>query len=513
MKSWTVVLLVFGFSRVLLGQSEPVFGFNDLARKAQQLAAQPFTPQLEEFSPDLSRLDYDHYRRIRFLPERSVWRNLPYRLGFFHPGYYYNRSVLFTAIEARRARDIPFCPAYFHYDQPINFSGHEHFVGFRAYVPAATPGDQDEFMAFLGASYFRAIAKGLQWGLSSRGLGINTGASGPEEFPDFRAFWVRQPQSREAPLEFYALLDSESVTGAYRFDVRYGENTTMDVQVSLFWRKQAEVALLAPLTSMFYFGANTVDRPTLKPDYQPTGKMDFGMNKTDFNRREFRPQVHDSDGLLMDTPSGEKLWAPLENPKSMVIRQFADATGFSLMQRDRDVAHYLDQEAAYHRRPSLTVVPKNLGSGRVRLLELPSVNEYTDNIVAGWQPLDSPAAGARSDYSYQLVWRGDDPDQDQFRVVSTTLRPSPSSSETLINVEYARAVHGETIPVEQLHPLVLSGTGGEIKNVQFTPTESGWLVTFTVHALSTNPSDLELSCVILRGDKSCSEKWLYLLNT
>jgi glucans biosynthesis protein len=241
--------------------------------------------------------------------------------------------------------------------------------------------------------------------------------------------------------------------------------------------------------------------------------MDFGMNKTDFNRREFRPQVHDSDGLLMDTPSGEKLWATLENPKSVVIREFSNATGFSLVQRDRDVAHYLDQEAAYHRRPSLTVVPKNLASGRVRLLELPSVNEYTDNIVVGWQPLDGVAAGARSDYSYQLVWRGDEPDQDQFRVVSTTLRPSPSSNETLINVEYARPLHGETIPVEQIHPLVLSGTGGEIKNVQFTPTEFGWLVTFTVHAMNANPSNLELSCVILRRDKSCSEKWLYLLNT
>src|SRR6202795_2404706 len=307
------LLLVFCFAGTAIAQQPNVFSYNDVVQKAEALSKMPFAPQFQELSPDLQNLDYDLYRRIRFLPERSVWPDLPFRLGFFHPGYYFKRRALFEEIEKDRLRDIPFSPEYFYYDKPLSFSGHEAFVGFKAFVPSSQPGIQDEFMSFLGASYFRAIAKGLHWGLSSRGLAVNPGINVPEEFPDFREFWMRKPNPSDDFLEFYALLDSDSVTGGYQFVVRYGAITTMDIKATIFVRKKPEVLVLAPLTSMFYFGRNTVSKPTLKPDYQPTGKIEFAMNKTDFHRREFRPQVHDSDGLLLDTSSGEKLWAPLNN--------------------------------------------------------------------------------------------------------------------------------------------------------------------------------------------------------
>jgi len=512
MKFWLGVLAAFACAYAAAAQDEPVFGYRDIVKEAETLAQQPFAPQMQELSPDLQNLDYDLYRRIRFLPERSVWPSLPYRLGFFHPGYYYKQRVWFHAIEPDRVRDIPFSPSYFHYDKEVVFSGRESFAGLKVYVPSSRPGVQDEFLSFLGASYFRAIAKGLHWGLSSRGLGIDTGQS-PEEFPVFREFWIRQPKPTDTGLQFYALLDSPSVTGGYEFVVRYGDSTTMDIQGTLFFRKKPQVVVLAPLTSMFYFGENTVNKPTLKPDYQPTGKTEFSMNKTDFKRREFRPEVHDSDGLLMETPSGEKLWAPLDNPKSVLVRRFSDVTSFALLQRDRDLGNYLDSEAEYNRRPNLTVIPKsNFGQGYVRLLEIPSRDEYSDNTVAGWELANPPEAGSRYEFAYQLVWNAVEPDTTQFRVTSTTVQPNPKAGETRFTVEYAKPNSGETIPVDELRPFVVANQGGQVKDVQFAPTERGWLVSFTV--FNTTPSQtIDVSCVILRRDRSCSEKWLYLLNT
>jgi glucans biosynthesis protein len=506
------LLLALILVHAAVAQDETVFGYRDVVEKAAALAKEPFAVQNQELSPEIQNLDYDLYRRIRFLPERSVWRDCQYRLGFFHPGYYYKRRVLFQEITTDRLRDIPFSPNYFYYDKPLEFGGHEAFVGFRAYVASTPPGDQDEFLSFLGASYFRAIAKGLHWGLSTRGLAVNTGINGPEEFPDFRNFWMRKPKPKDDFLEFYALLDSESLTGGYQFDVRYGTVTTIDVQGTIFMRKKPEVILIAPLTTMFYFGRNTVNKPTLKPDYQPTGKAEFSMNKTDFHRREFRPQVHDSDGLLLETASGEKLWAPLSNPRAVNVRLFSDIVSYSMVQRDRDVEDYLDTEAAYHLRPTLTMIPKSdLGQGYVRLLEIPSSDEYSDNVVAGWQPKNVPDAGSSMQFAYELQWRGDEPDVNQFRVLSTTVRPSPGSNETRFIVEFGRPQSGETIPVAELRPYVLAGAGAQVKDVEFTPTDRGWLVGFTIFD-PDNSHPVDLSCVILRRDKFCSEKWQYLLN-
>jgi periplasmic glucans biosynthesis protein len=511
MRIFLVLLTVWMASRAA-AQQDGVFGYRDVVSKAEALSKQPFAVQIQDLSPDLQNLDYDLYRRIRFLPEKSVWKTLPYRLGFFHPGYYFKRRVIFYEIEKDRIRDIPFSPDYFHYDKPIDFTGHETFVGFKAFVPSAQQGVQDEFMSFLGASYFRAIAKGLHWGLSSRGLAVNTGINGPEEFPDFREFWMREPSLTDDYLEFYALLDSESVTGGYQFVVRYGTLTTIDVKATLFIRKKPEVLVLAPLTSMFYFGGNTVNKPTLKPDYQPTGKTEFSMNKTDFKRREFRPQVHDSDGLLLDTVSGERLWAPFENPKAVSVRRFSNVLSYSFLQRDRNLNDYLDREAEYHQRPSVTVIPKSdFGLGFVRLLEIPSSDEYSDNIVAGWELQNPPEQGGSFEYAYQLKWRGDEPDTNQFRVLSTTVRPSPGLNETRFTIEYGKPENGETIPVAELRPYVVTGEGPQVKDVQFTPTDRGWLVGFTIFNPNTTQV-MDISCVLLRRDTFCSEKWQYLLN-
>jgi periplasmic glucans biosynthesis protein len=492
----------------------PVFIYHDVVNRAEELSKQPFVAQNQELAGDLQKLDYDLYFRIRFLTEHVVWQGLPYRLGFFHPGSYFKRRVLMRAIEPDRIRDIPFSPAYFHYDRPFVFSGHEDFAGFRVFVPGNGPDVQDEFLSFLGASYFRAIGRGLHWGLSARGVAVNTGVATPEEFPDFREFWVRQPGPADTSLQFYALLDGPSLTGGYEFDVRYGDVTTMDIRATLFIRKKPEVLALAPMTSMFYFGENTVNKPTLKPDYRGKSRNQFSTNSTQFFRREFRPEVHDSDGLLMTTTSGEKLWAPLDNPESLVVRRFSDVTSFTLVQRDGDIHHFLDREANYHDRPNLQVIPKSgFETGYVRLLEIPSSDEYTDNIVACWEVPNPPDAGGRLEFAYQLLWSGSEPEVDQFRVLSTSVRPSPQSNETRFSIEFGKPEKQETVRVAELRPHIVVNQNGQVKEVQFTPTDRGWLVSFTIFNPNKAPTAMDISCVILRRDNFCSEKWEYLLNT
>jgi periplasmic glucans biosynthesis protein len=513
MKKLLVFTAVIGLLTVV-SKGQPVFGLKDVVAKAEALSHQPFVPQMQDLSSDLKNLDYDGYRRIRFLTERTVWPEAPYRLGFFHPGFTYVRPrVLLHAIEPNRLRDIPFSPSYFFYDKELAFSGHESFAGFRAYVPSDDDKSQNEFLTLQGGCYFRAVSKKTSWGLSAKGLAINTGLAIPEEFPDFREFWIRKPSSSDVVMKIFALLDSDSVTGGYEFDVQYGEPTIMDVKATLFFRKKPDLVQLAPFSSMFYYGSNTVNKPTLKIDYQPNGKTEFSMNKTDFHRREFRPQVHDSDGVYMTTPSGERLWAPLDNPRTSTTRTFSDVTSFGLLQRDRNINDYLDNEAHYDLRPSTLVIPKSgFDQGVVRLFEFPITDETSDNVVLGWQPKNMPGVGTKWDFAYQIRWSAQEPNQDQFRVVSTTVRPNPGSGTTHFTVEYVRPDAGDAVPVAELRPLVTATQNGQVKELKFQPTMNGWLVSFDIY--NPNPSQsLDLSCVILRGDKFYSEKWLYLLST
>jgi periplasmic glucans biosynthesis protein len=514
MKIWTILSLSLALVGPGFADESPVFNYQDVVNRAESISKQPFTPQVQDLSEDLQKLDYDLFFRIRFLTEHAVWAGLPYRLGFFHPGSYLKRRVVMHAIEPDRLRDIPFSPAYFHYDRPLVFSGHEDFAGFKVFAPSGRTGSQDEFLSFLGASYFRAIGRGMHWGLSARGIGVNTGVSTPEEFPDFREFWVRQPEPNDTTLQFYALLDGPSLTGGYEFTVQYGDVTTMEIRATLFIRKRPEVLTLAPMTSMFYFGENTVNKPTLRPDYQGKSRTELSMNSTEFMRRESRPQVHDSDGLLMTTTSGEKLWAPLDNPKSNELRRFSDVTSYSFLQRDREISHYLDREAEYERKPSLQVIPQSgFENGYVRLLQIPSKDEYTDNMVAAWEVPNLPEPGGKLEFAYRLVWSTLEPDLDQFRVLSTTVRPSPQSNETRFTIEFGKPEKQETIPVAELRPHVVVNQNGQVKDVQFTPTDRGWLVSFTIFNPNTTPTSMDISCVILRRDNFCSEKWQYLLNT
>lgn len=371
-------------------RAAPSPAFDVVRRAAQDLAARPYQPPSRVLPPALERLSYDGYRDLRFRPDHAIWRaeGLPFQLQMFHRGGLFREPVEIFEAVGPDIRPIPYSAALFDFGKqrlgelPPDLG----FAGFRIHNQMNRRGVWDEVAAFLGASYFRAVAAGGVYGLSARGLALGAGEPG-EEFPVFRRFYIERPAKGARALVVHALLDGPSVAGAYRFEIAPGRTTAFDVQASLFPRTPLKAPGIAPLTSMYFFG----------PDQPP--KFD-----------DFRPQVHDSDGLLIARADGSRLWRPLVNPDRVQLSAFAEAglRGFGLMQREQRFEAYQDLETDYHQRPSAWVEPlEGFGPGSVRLAELPAQTEAEDNIVASWRPDRPLEPGREHRFRYRLGWGAD----------------------------------------------------------------------------------------------------------
>lgn len=375
---------------VLYCDSVRAFGFDDVAVRAQLQAQHPYQSASRKPTAELAALTYDQYRDIRFRPDHALWRmeRLPFELMFFHLGKFQTEAVRINEITPRGVHHIQYKSAYFDYGNnklsPQTW-GDVGFAGFRAHYPLNSSEYKDELAVFLGASYFRALGAGQHYGLSARGLAIDTVGGQGEEFPRFTEFWIVRPAVNASTLTIYALLDSPRASGAYQFDIRPGDETVMDVRSRIFLRAQVATLGIAPLTSMFAFGEN-----------QP-------------HRSDFRPEVHDSDGLMVATGDGEWIWRPLLNPDRTLTTSFSMRAlrGFGLMQRDRNFSSYEDSEARYELRPSVWIEPVgSWGAGRVELMQFNTADETNDNIVAYWVPEQVPAVGQPLDIAYRLHWQG-----------------------------------------------------------------------------------------------------------
>ena len=361
------------------------FGYADVVKLARERAAQPYENRSPKLPPNLAHLTYDQYQEIRFRPRFALWRNQAlFEVQFFHRGFNFDRRVDISEVVAGVVHPIHYSASWFDFGKLSALARHLPlhlgFAGFRVHYPLQTPAYKDELIVFLGASYFRVLGRNEVYGQSARGLAINTASTKGEEFPWFTDFWLVKPQAAEQrTLRIYALLDSQSLTGAYQFDVLPGNITQVTVTSELFPRRKIAKLGVAPLTSMFLYGGD------------PSGHR--------FD--DYRPQVHDSDGLQMETGGGEWLWRPLHNPRVLEVNRFMDEhpRGFGLSQRDRDFNHYEDNESQFERRPSYWIQPlENWGKGGVELVEIPTDEEIHDNIDAYWvpsQPIDKPV---RFDY-------------------------------------------------------------------------------------------------------------------
>lgn len=479
--------------------------FETVIARANQMADEPYAPPQAQIPQQLADLDYHEYRAIRYRPEQALWNGIAlFEVQMFHPGFLYQEPVRINELRNGEVRQINFDPALFRYENdaaplaeivPQDLG----FAGFRVHYPINTADYKDEILVFLGASYFRMVGRNQVYGLSSRGLAINTALASGEEFPRFREFWLVYPGNQGTTLTILALLDSPSVTGAFRFDVTPTNHVVIDVDARLFARTDVAKLGVAPLTSMFMHGEPS------------TRRVD-----------DYRPEVHDSDGLLMHTSSGEWIWRPLGNPTQLRVSSLRDQNprGFGLLQRDRDFENYLDAEARYDLRPSEWVAlgDGDWGQGGVELVEIPSNSEINDNIVAYWVPEAPFRAGDERRYQYRLSTFGAGPMHPDLAYVVRTRNgwgaapgqpnpPPPAVRRFIVDFR-----GGELSTLAASHPVEasLSHSTGQVSDVRVRRLPDGrtWRVAFKLTPEGSTPSDLRL-VLKLRG-RAISETWNYV---
>ena len=470
---------------------------------ARALAKKPFRAPQDKLPEQLTKLTYDQYRDIRFKPDRAIWAKtgLPFQMELFHSGFYFKDPVEVALVDNGQARHVAYDPDMFTFGplvpKPMP-QGDFGFAGIRIHAPINRKDYYDEVCAFQGASYFRAVGRGQVYGLSARGLAIKVADPEGEEFPAFRAFWVETPSTKSDSLVIYALLDSQSCSGAYRFTLSPGLPTRMDVEVSLFPRVALGKLGLAPGTSMYYFSDNS---------------------RHDID--DFRPQVHDSDGLLMQTGRNERIWRPLANPARLQISAFADTgpRGFGLMQRDRSFDDYEDLESSFERRPSLWIEPVgDWGAGAVTLVEIPSNSEIHDNIVAYWAPKTPIPANSEYNFAYRTHW-GLDPDPPPGMVIVAATRSGRAniaapSAERLFVIDYFAAAAPGANPAPAPTPLPMpkanvTASVGKISDVSIRVNDkiNGWRLSF--HLDPANETSIELRSTLAFDDNRPVETWVY----
>ncbi len=478
------------------------FEFDDVVRRARDLAAAPFDARPPSLPDALAQLDFDTWRDIKNRPDK-VFQLSPqsaFRMQLFHLGHLYKRPVIVNTIRDGIPTPIPYAANLFDYGRakfdkplPVNLG----FAGFRLYFPLNSPKSSDEIISFIGASYFRFVGRSESWGLSARGLAVDNGTD-HEEFPFFREFWIEASRDQGDHATIYALLDSSAATGAFRFELRPGQNTEVAVSTTLFMRKTGVKLGLAPLTSMFLAGEN---EHRFKDD--------------------FRFELHDSDGLQIHTNNDEWLWRPLRNPPTAQVTSFParDFRGFGLMQRDRTFDHYQDLELSYQSRPSYWVTPReNWGDGHIDLLELPTSDETNDNIVASFMPSDSLDPGKPFSYGYTITSYLDasrlSPNGRVVNTFQTIARALGSSEPVVANsrrflVDFAGGDLAYYLDDPSQVEIVASTNNGQIMRTFLMPDPmiKGFRAALDVVLEPGQTADLRL--FLRSGPRVLTETWVY----
>jgi periplasmic glucans biosynthesis protein len=481
------------------GSGQP-FSYPMLKEAARALASASYQPQPEKLPPLLANLTWDQWEAIRFRDEHALWagEGLRFQAKFFHLGLEVKTPVRLFTVDAGLAQEITYAPALFDFSRSgIDGGKLPTTLGFAGFRLCFYPDWIRDVAAFQNHSYFRAVDGDKQYGLSHRGLAIDCGMPTPEEFPYFIAYYLQRPQKDSSRLDVYGLLDSPSVAGAYHFTIDAADTLTMDIDAALYPRKQIERLGVAPGTSMFLCGSN--DRRV---------------------GADLRPQIHDSDGLQLNTGANERIWRPLVNPGVVRVNTFNDENprGFGLMQRDHNFDHYQDDGAFYDKRPSGWVEPRGKwGKGAVVLVELPAAAESVDNIVAFWTPADKPQRGQELLFSYRLHWCRENPFPSPLATVQATrtgvggLVAQPHSyfswrfEVDFQGKELASMNHG--VPLTP----VISASRGVIELASARPLASinGWRALFDLKLTDDSVEPINLRLVLASAGRPVTETWFY----
>jgi glucans biosynthesis protein len=477
------------------------FSFAEVRQRAAELARRPYVDDKSPMPEAVRNLSYDQYRKIGFRQNKALWRDeaLPFEVHFFQRASFSFMppfdKVMVNVVDQGKVVPVPYSSDLFDFGRPVapKLPSNMGFAGLRFHYPSHQ--DNQHEIVFLGASYFRVKGLNQHYGISARGLAIDTGLSKKEEFPRFREFWLEKP-NREATAEpFYVLMDSPSATGAYQITIRPRTDTVLEVKAHVFMRHDVERIGFAPLTSMFFRGEGT-----------------------DRFLDDFRPEVHDSDGLLMATGHGEWIWRPLDNPTRLRVSSFRDTNprGFGLLQRDRNFDHYQDLESVFEKRPSAWVEPLgDWGKGVVQLVEIPTDADWNDNMVAFWVPDERAKAGKEWRFEYRIYFSLEKPGLPPVgRTYATRVGRGgvggviePNKRKFAIDFVGGQL---KELSVDTPVAAVVSASLGEIDNqsVQKNGFIDGWRVFFELQPDGNAP--VELRCFLKHGDDALTETWSYL---
>lgn len=491
---------------------EKTFNFSILQKMASDLAVRPYVGESVALPETLATLTPQAYNKIQYDAEHSLWHDIPDRhldVHLFHVGMGFKRRVRMYSVDAQanKAREIHFRPDLFNYhDAGVDTTqlvGQDNlgFAGFK--VNKAPELTRRDVVSFLGASYFRAVDDTYQYGLSARGLAIDTFAERPEEFPDFVAFWLETPKASDTTFTVYALLDSPSATGAYRFVIHCEEKrVVMEIEKHINARKAITQLGISPMTSMFSCGTN-----------------ERRMCDT------LHPQIHDSDRLAMWRGNGEWVCRPLNNPQRLQFNAYADQDpkGFGLLQLNRNFDSYQDVIGWYNKRPSLWVEPMNKwGKGAIALMEIPTTGETMDNIVCFWQPAEPIKAGQSYSYSYRLYWSAQPPVRSPLANVHATRTGMGGFPEGWSPGEHYPPVWARRFAVDFIGgdlkaaaPIgiepVITVSGGKISNIEILYVEpiDGYRILFDWMPESDSVDPIDMRLFLRTKDNTLSETWLY----
>ncbi len=502
------------------------FSFDTLREKARKMAAGPHQAPKLELADYWKNLTYDGHRDIRFKMDSGLWADQKgdFSIDFFHPGWTAKKMVTLHEVIGGRSEALKFDRKLFDYGKqkiPAGTPPPPGYAGWRARTHLNTETYMDEFLVFMGASYFRAIPKDAPYGLSARGLSINSGLPGvPEEFPDFSEFYLEKPAKESKTLKAWALLDGESVAGAYQFTITPGVETVMDIDAEITLRKPVQQLGLAPFSTMFWFGESTYPKPL-----------------------DFRPEVHDNDGLLMELDSGNLHYRPLETTKGKFrhcVFTMEKPRSWSLLQRDRSFSSYQDPEALYHNRPSVKVEPvEGFDYGKLHLIEMPTRDETDDNVILLWEPTPVLEVGKAYRFHYRLRWMRDPAPSGIFTVRATRSgTPVQKPDEVLMTIDFAKPLQPQAKvgdpkwdDISKLKPVVTINQQSvklihvglsdvSMPNVDDLPAGLGRsdklhmpqvLRAFFVCEPPKDLTDMDMTCELQdETGKAVSERWVYL---
>ncbi|HEY6451810.1 MAG TPA: glucan biosynthesis protein D [Steroidobacteraceae bacterium] len=482
-----------------LGAAAP-FDYARLKGMARTMAGAAYQSPPSELPPAIAKLNWDQWQAIRFRDDRALWlgADLRFRVELFHLGFTIRKPVRIYTVENSQAQELSFDPAMFDYSRSgVDARSLPPTMGFAGFRLLFHGDWKRDIAAFQGASYFRAVDGDMQYGMSQRGLAIDCGSPHPEEFPDFIAYYLEQPPRDSSQLTVYGLLDSPSVAGAYRFVIDVGDTIVMDIDAALYPRKVIDRLGIAPGTSMFLCGPN--DR-----------RVDA----------DWRPAIHDSDGLQMHTGAGEWLWRPLVNSPTVRVNTYADEAprGFGLMQRDRNFDHYQDDGVFYNRRPSTWIEPKgSWGRGSVTLVEIPATDETFDNIVAFWNPQDKPQRGQELLFGYRLYWCRFNPAYCPLAQVDATrdgIGGVVGQKHAYFSWRFVVDFAGGDFPLlgegAHIEPVITASRGTvEITSARPLHAISGWRAMFDLKLTDDSPEPINLRLYLALDGQPLTETWIY----